>query len=172
MRPVNFPTIRLAQLAMLLHQTTHLFSVVVEALSVNDIRRIFSVTANDFWHYHYTLQQDSSFKKKTLGADMFSNIVINTLAPTLYAYGSFHKSEAMKLKAVRWLEELPAENNHVIAGFLNENVEARSAYDSQALLELKNEYCSARRCLDCSVGSHLLKEAAHTYAAGGKPENA
>ncbi|HUC83510.1 MAG TPA: DUF2851 family protein [Flavisolibacter sp.] len=163
MRPGNFPTIRLAQLAMLVHQTTHLFSKILETKKPGDLKSFFDVTANDFWHYHYTFQQASAFKKKALGAEMTSNIIINTVIPVLFAYGLFHRDESYKDKALQWLEELSPENNHITTGFVKIGVENKSAYDSQALLELKNEYCGEKRCLDCSIGNAILREAAQEY---------
>ncbi|GAA4753905.1 DUF2851 family protein [Flavisolibacter ginsenosidimutans] len=169
MRPGNFPTVRLAQLAALVHQTTHLFSRIIEAQKLGEITDAFAVAANDFWHYHYTLKEASSFKKKTIGADMADNVIINTVVPVLFAYGLYRNEEKYKDKALRWLDETSAEVNRVTKGFEFIGIKNRSAYDSQALLELRNEYCSEKRCLNCSVGNHLLREAAADYQpASGK----
>ena len=157
MRPGNFPTIRLAQLAMLVHGSVHLFSKIKEANSVKDIKQWFDVTANDYWHYHYRFDEESSFKKKKLGATMIDNIIINTVCPVLFAYGNYHNEQNYKQKALNWLEEISAESNSITIGFKKLSIENKSAYDSQALIELKNEYCSRKRCLDCSVGNFLLK---------------
>ena len=163
MRPGNFPTIRLAQLAMLVHQTSHLFSKILEAENIADIRDLFDVTANDFWHYHYTFKQSSSYKKKTVGTTTINNFIINTIVPVLFSYGIYHKEEKYKDKALRWLEILPPETNNITSEFIKAGLQNNSAYDSQALMELKNEYCSHKKCLECSVGNNLLKEAAHAY---------
>jgi hypothetical protein len=158
MRPPNFPTIRLAQLAMLVHGSAHLFSRVLEAAGLKEVRQWLNVTANDFWHYHYTFAQASGYKPKKLGAAMAENIVINTLVPLLFAYGRYHGEEKYTAKALRWLEEAAADDNAIISGFKELPVASRSAYDSQALLELKAEYCNKKRCLECSVGNSLLKQ--------------
>jgi hypothetical protein len=163
MRPGNFPTIRLAQLAMLIHQTTHLFSKITETDKLTEMTNLLSVTANDFWHYHYTLKQTSTYKKKSLGTGTINNLIINTVVPVLFSYGVYHREERFKEKAIRWLEELPAEANSVTTGFAKAGLKNHSAYDTQALLELKNEYCAGKKCLDCTVGNHLLREAAHPY---------
>jgi hypothetical protein len=163
MRPGNFPTIRLAQLAMLLQQSTHLFSTVLQTEKLDDIKKLFAVTANDFWHYHYNFQQVSSFKPKKLGTDTIHHLIINTLVPVIYAYGVYHKEEKYQEKALRWLEELPAESNNITAKFVEIGLKNTTAYDSQALIELKNEYCNEKKCLDCSIGNHLLKEAGQVY---------
>ena len=157
MRPGNFPTIRLAQLTMLVYESVHLFSKVKEAGSVKDIRQWFDVNANDYWHYHYRFDEVSAFKKKKLGETMIDNIIINTIAPVLFAYGSYHKEQQYKDKALQWLESTAAEANNITKGFQRMGVDIRSAFDSQALIELKNEYCTKKRCLDCGVGNALLK---------------
>lgn len=157
MRPGNFPTIRLAQLAMLVVDSAHLFSKIKETGSVNEIEKWFGVTANDYWHYHYRFDEPSPFKKKKLGGFMVDNIIINTIVPMLFAYGEYHHEEQYKQKALQWLEETPAESNLITKGFNRLNIENKNAFDSQALIELKNEYCDRKRCLDCSVGNAILK---------------
>jgi hypothetical protein len=157
MRPGNFPTIRLAQLAMLIHHSEHLFSKIKESNSVKDVKKWLDVTANDYWHYHYRFDEQSSFKKKNLGAGMVDNILINTVCTMLFAYGHFNKEQKLKDKAVQWLEEITAESNSITKGFEQAGLKNKNAHDSQALIELKNEYCSKKRCLDCAVGNALLK---------------
>lgn len=157
MRPGNFPTIRLAQLAMLVHGSAHLFSKIKEADSLKEIKDWFDVTANDYWHYHYHFDETSVFKKKKLGTSMIDNIIINTGVPVLFAYGNYHSEQKYKDKALRWLEETATENNAITKGFQQIGIENKNAYDSQGLIELKNEYCGKKRCLDCGVGNALLK---------------
>jgi hypothetical protein len=84
MRPVNFPTLRLAQLAVLIQQSSHLFSKVIEAETVNDLNKLFDVTANDYWHYHYRFDEITEFKKKNLGKEMLQHIIINTVVPAVF----------------------------------------------------------------------------------------
>jgi hypothetical protein len=88
---------------------------------------------------------------------MIDNIIINTIIPMLFAYGSYHKEEKYKQKALRWLEETSPEINSITKGFQQLKTENKSAFDSQALIELKNEYCNKKRCLDCAVGNAILK---------------
>jgi len=88
---------------------------------------------------------------------MTDNIIINTIVPMLFAFGNYHHEEGYKQKALSWLEETPAENNSITKGFLQLGIENKNAFDSQALLELKKEYCDRKRCLDCSVGNSILK---------------
>jgi hypothetical protein len=157
MRPGNFPTIRLAQLAMLISNSAHLFSLIREAENVKEVQAWFNVTANDYWHYHYHTNESSSFKKKTIGISMINNIIINTVVPMLFAYGNYHHEQKYKDKALQWLEQTEAEINSITKGFMMLNQENKAAYDSQALIELKNEYCDKKRCLDCAAGNYLLK---------------
>ncbi len=157
MRPGNFPTIRLAQLAMLIHDSAHLFAKIKEAGSVKDVKNWFDVTANDYWHYHYTFDEPSAFKKKKLGTAMVNTIIINTVAPVLFAYGNYHKEDQYKEKALHWLEQVVAEANTITKGFQLLGIENKNAFDSQGLIELKNEYCNKKRCLECGVGNAILK---------------
>ena len=157
MRPSNFPTVRLAQLAMLVHSSLHLFSKIKEANDVKTIRQLLQVTANDYWHYHYVFDETSAFKKKKLGEQMIGNILINTVVPILFAYGHYHHENIYKDKALQWLEDIGAEKNSITKGFESLQVENKTAFDSQALIQLKNEYCNKKRCLDCSVGNKLIR---------------
>ena len=157
MRPGNFPTIRLAQLAMLISSSSHLFSKILETENVEEVKKWLTCTANDYWHYHYHFHLQSNFKKKALGTSMIDSIIINTIVPSLFAYGLYHKSEPHKAKVLRWLEQISTENNSILSGFALLSVKSNSAYDSQALIELRNEYCTKKRCLECSVGNAILK---------------
>ena len=159
MRPSNFPTVRLAQLAMLVHNSLHLFSKIKDATNVKNIKALLNVTANDYWHYHYVFDEQSAFKKKKLGEQMIDNILINTVIPILFAYGHYHNENIYKDKAMQWLEDITAEKNSITNGFTALHIANKTAFDSQALIQLKNEYCNKKRCLDCSVGNKLIREA-------------
>ena len=157
MRPSNFPTIRLAQLAMLIHKSEHLFSKIKESNSLHEIKNLLNVTANDYWHYHYIFDESSDYKIKKLGEQMINNILINTVVPILFSYG-FHQNEHQyKDKAIKWLEEIMAEKNAITKGFEALLLTNKTAADSQSFIQLKNEYCNNRRCLECAVGNALLR---------------
>ncbi|MBC7948164.1 MAG: DUF2851 family protein [Chitinophagaceae bacterium] len=160
MRPGNFPSLRLAQLAMLIYTSAHLFTIAKETQELTELVKYFNVTANDYWHYHYRLGEVSPFKRKNIGQSMIDNVIINSVAPMLFAYGDYHDEQKFKDKALCWLLEMRAETNVVTAGFGALGIKIGSAYDSQALIELKNQYCDSRRCLDCGVGMALLKQGA------------
>jgi hypothetical protein len=158
MRPGNFPTIRLAQLAMLIHNSHHLFSKILEANESKEVWQYLKVTANDYWHYHYRFDEEKNYLPKRLGEETIENIIINTVVPTLFAYGLYNNLEQYKSKALHWLENIKAEDNAITKGFKSLHVDNHSAFDSQALIELKNEYCNNKRCLECVVGVQLLKQ--------------
>lgn len=157
MRPVNFPTVRLAQLAMLLYTTTHLFTRIKEETDIQAVKRCVNIEAGSYWHYHYRFEECSAYRPKLLGDAMIDSIIINTIAPILFAYGNYYKDQPMQDKVLQWLEETAAENNTIIKGFKNMNIDCRNGYDTQALIEMKTQYCDKRRCLECAVGNFLLK---------------
>ncbi len=158
MRPGNFPTIRLAQLAMLVHHSSHLFSKIREANHAEEIKEWLNVSANDYWHYHYRLDEPTTYKPKNLGKAMINNIIINTMAPVIFAYGQYHQQEIYKEKALHWLESCSAESNSITSGYQQLGIKNATAAESQALIELKNEYCHYKRCLDCAVGNAIIRE--------------
>lgn len=157
MRPGNFPTIRLAELAAVIKQSTHLFTKIIEVERIQDVKELFNAQANDYWHYHYVFDNSGKFKPKMIGVEMINNILINTVVPMIFAYGIYHNNESLKSKALVYLEQIQSENNSIISGFRDLKLDIASAYDSQALIELKNEYCSKKRCLSCSVGNAILR---------------
>jgi len=158
MRPAAFPTLRLAQLAMLLHASAHLFAGIKEMPDVKTVLGLLQVSAGDYWNDHYNLDELSAPLQKRLGLGMAHNIIINTAAVVLFAYGLYHKDELFKNKALQWLASIPAEKNAITRGWQQQQVDSRQAWDSQALIELKTQYCDKKRCLDCSVGNALLKK--------------
>jgi hypothetical protein len=158
MRPSNFPTLRLAQLAMLVHRSNHLFSTIKSAKRASDIFKWFDITANDFWNYHYTLKDETVYHPTTLGRDFIKHIIINTVVPVSFAYSIVKKEEAFKEKALNFLMELEPEQNAITAQWKKHGVTNQNALHSQALIYLKNNYCNKKLCLECAVGVKLLKE--------------
>jgi len=156
MRPSNFPTIRLAQLAVLIHQSLHLFSKIKESNSLKEVKDLLNVTANDYWHYHYTFDETSALKIKKTGEQMINNILINTAIPILFAYGHIHNESEYKDKALRWMEQIKAESNTITNGYMTIGITNKNAFDSQALIQLKNEYCDHKRCLECAIGNKII----------------
>ena len=157
MRPANFPSVRLAQLTMLINKSSSLFSVIKQSQSLKEIKQLLNVTANDYWHYHYVFDEATAYKEKNLGTQMINNILINTIVPIVFAYGLYNREEAYKNKALQWLEEITAEKNNITNAWAGLGIENKNAFDSQALIQLKNEYCNKKRCLNCAIGNRLLK---------------
>lgn len=129
-----------------------------ETDAVSLIRNWLNVSASKYWNRHYRFNEVSGFRRKQLGISMIDNIIINTAVPVIFTYGNYHQLLHQKEKALDWLESTPAENNSIVKEFASLGIGTRSAYDTQALLEMKNEYCNKKRCLDCSVGNYLLKK--------------
>ena len=157
MRPENFPGIRLSQLASLYAHNVSLFSWLLKCDSVSSLRKMLMVSANDYWNTRYVFDRNSPFREKMLGRDMCENIIINSIIPLLYTYGKTIPDREILEKSVSWLSQIPAEKNRLMDGWKRVGVSVRKAAASQALTELKKQYCDQRKCLDCEIGKQLLK---------------
>lgn len=158
MRPMAFPTVRLALLAMLIHKSVHLFSQLLEAETFPAAPGLLNVTTGDYWHTHYVFDEATVHKPKKPGKMFLQNLLINTVIPVLYAYGHYHGLQEHKEKAMQWLEHLAGENNHITRAWMQAGVEHQNAFDSQALLQLHKNYCTQQQCLCCAVGNAILKK--------------
>lgn len=157
MRPANFPTIRIAQFATLIHQAVHLFSKILEVENMKAIESLFQVELSDYWLNHYVFDKTSKTRKKQLGKNAIHLLTINTIIPFLFLYGEQRAEPAYKDKALRFLEEIKPEKNSIISKWEELGIQPDSAYQTQALLQLKNEYCTPQRCLECGIGGAILK---------------
>ncbi len=157
MRPANFPTIRIAQFAMLLFQSEHLFSKILAAKNTKELENMFSLKLSNYWQTHYVFDKASVKRKKSLGKSTIRLFIINTIAPFLFLYGQKKDDAYYKDKALQLLEDIPAEKNSVIDRWRALGIEPESAYQTQALLQLKKAYCSEQRCLSCAIGGEILK---------------
>lgn len=157
LRPANFPTLRIAQLCTLLFQTYSLFSKVMAALSMAEVEHIFEVKLSNYWWTHYTFDKASDKKRKALGRQAIHLIFINTIAPFLFLYGQRKGEEKYQERALELLEATHPEANAVIRRWKALGATAESAFQTQALLQLKNEYCDKKRCLECAVGNAVLQ---------------
>ena len=158
MRPANFPGIRLAQLATLLHDRTHLFAAVKAAEDINDVHLLLEASANDYWLYHYVFDRETEYREKRLGKQMINVIIINAIIPFMHVYATYHKDKILQTKMMDWLQNMAAEKNNITIGFEQLGVNNASAWDSQALLHLKKNYCDLKQCLSCAVGVSLLRK--------------
>jgi hypothetical protein len=157
MRPANFPTIRIAQLAALLRNNHKLFRSCMEAEGRDELYALFDVTPSAYWSYHYRFGTQTRPSAKTIGANTVNTIIINTIIPFLFVYGKKRGDETYTERALRLLEQVPPEDNAIIEGWKNCGWKLRSAFDSQALLQLKEKYCNEKRCLHCAIGNRILK---------------
>jgi uncharacterized protein DUF2851 len=155
-RPVNFPSLRIAQFAMLVHKSSHLLSLILETKKAKDILKLFDVFASEYWITHYRFDQASKSSEKNLGKSSAENILINTVIPFLFLYGKEKNDDYTRNRSLELLEQLPAEKNTIINQWELLKIEAGSAYRSQGLIQLKNEYCSQKKCLNCGIGNKIL----------------
>jgi hypothetical protein len=157
LRPAGFPTVRLAQFAAFLHQSEHLFSQVLEAPNARNLEHLFSVQVSAYWLDHFQFDKPSIHAPKNLGRDFVDVLILNTIAPVLFYYGKSKQLQSFQDKALRLLESLPPESNNISEGWTALGVKPVTAYQSQALLQLKNCYCDEKRCFDCAIGHAILK---------------
>ncbi len=160
MRPANFPTVRIAQFAALIHRSIHLFSQIVETHTVKEIEPLLELTASEYWDTHFqfdALQKQVS--KKSLGKTSIQNIVINTVAPIQFLFAARQDTHKLQERALQLLEAVPAEQNNITRLWAENGWVPENAAQSQALLQLYNNYCSSKRCLECAVGLNIIKAA-------------
>jgi hypothetical protein len=156
-RPDNFPTIRLSQLGQLYHSSQNLFSKIIAATTLQELYTVFNVQASAYWQTHYRFDKESPKKRKPLSHSFIDLLIINTVIPFKFAYGnSTSKDNSEELVAL--MQQLAPEKNAIIDKFKFFKMATQSAYDSQSLLQLKNEYCNHKRCLQCALGLELLKK--------------
>jgi Protein of unknown function (DUF2851) len=158
LRPANFPTIRLAQFAALVVQSNHLFSKLLEIKDVKALQAMFTgIKVNPYWESHYRFDVESAPSPKNLGPASVDVLLLNTLALFLFSYGKYNQNQHYINRSLQLLEHLPNENNKIVEDFATLGLKIKTAFESQALLELKNNYCNYKKCLQCGVGNKILK---------------
>jgi hypothetical protein len=155
-RPDNFPTIRLSQLANLYHEHQNLFSNVTTLTSVEAIYNLFQVSVSTYWQTHYQFDKVSPKKKKALSKSFVDLIILNTIIPLQFAYAKSQGKEVSE-DLINVLNDIDPEKNSIIEKFSSFGIKSKNAFESQSLLQLKNEYCNKSRCLECAIGMELLK---------------
>lgn len=155
-RPDNFPTIRLSQLANLYHKHQNLFSKVTVLKSVKSVYELLNVSASVYWSNHYQFDKESLRKPKSLSKSFMDLIIINTIIPIQFAYSNI-RGESIAEELIAFMNEVTPEKNAIIDKFQSFGVSAKNAFETQTLLELKNEYCNQKACLKCVLGVELLK---------------
>lgn len=156
-RPDNFPTIRLSQLANLYHSKQNLFSKISTLNSLKSCYDLFQISASEYWLNHYQFDKESPKKMKSLSKSFIDLIVINTIIPLQFAFAK-SKGKEISEDLIQLLNEVTPEKNAIIDKFNSFGIVSKSAFETQSLLQLKNEYCNKSKCLGCSIGIELLKK--------------
>jgi hypothetical protein len=157
LRPANFPTIRIAQLAALLSSHQNIFSRLIGARSYRELLSTLSVRQSEYWVSHYLFGKIQHHPIPPLGKMSADNIIINTVIPLIAAFGKAKDDPVIADRALAILTEVPCEENMIIRRWSELNFTVKTAFDSQGLIELYNNFCTRRRCLDCSIGSALIR---------------
>ena len=157
LRPQNFPHIRIAQLAHLYYEQRAGLSLLLECESVKQVRELLATQVTHYWETHYVFGEESAKSEKKLSAASLNLQIINTVAPILFAYGKHKNSEKYCERAFEFLETLKAEENHIVRMWKEVGLIVETAGDSQALIQLKKEYCDRKDCLRCRIGYEYLK---------------
>ncbi len=158
LRPNNFPTVRIAEIASLLHQQPRMFSQIISFKEIKEVKKMFKVHANEYWNNHYLFGKPTNQNiKKQFGDFIINNIIINVIVPLVFVYGKIKNDESLVKQARNWLEQVKPEQNSIIKNWKSLHLKIENAMHSQALIELKNNYCSEKKCLNCSIGNKILK---------------
>jgi len=174
MRPQAFPTLRMAELAMLIHRHPNLFALVIEAGSREEYDDLFAAGTSSYWDSHYRFDDKGVQREKKTGDTLIHTIIINAIVPVMFLYGKYKGDEEMQDKALSLLTVLPAEDHKIIRVWRSIGVTLQNAADTQGYLHLYKEYCCEKRCLDCMVGHQLLSgisEPSSVYKTSGTGEN-
>jgi len=156
LRPANFPTVRIAQFAALIHQSQGLLAKITEQNNVESLKAFFDLTASDYWDTHYQFNRSSGNLPKTMGEESKNNVLINTVVPFLYLFGERNNRQELKHLAIELLESVPPEKNQIITRCAELGIPVRHAADSQALIQLKKTCCDRKKCLSCQIGTKVL----------------
>jgi hypothetical protein len=157
-RPGNFPHIKIVQLAGFVGREQSLFARLLEKETVQDFKSLFFSDVPAYWETHYRFGKTSPHNKKGLGLSAIHILLINTVVPILFAYGKKKNQENRMQKAFDLLEAIPPEKNHLITPFVRAGVKNTHAGDSQALIQLRKEYCDRKKCMFCRIGHRLLNK--------------
>ena len=155
LRPPNFPTIRLAQLANLYSRHSNLFSKIIEARTLEELHAIFEGSTSEFWKTHYTFEKTSKPVTKSLTRPFINLLIINSIVPLKFAFNKINRQSQLE-DVIAVVQKIPMEQNSVVNRFHLLYKFRKTALDSQALIQLKSNYCSKNKCLHCAIGSALL----------------
>ncbi len=156
LRPANFPTVRIAQLAAVVTNHSNLFSLFMDFEGISALKKQLAVTQSEYWLHHYNFGSKTENEIGKLGTGSIENVLINTVAPLLFAYGVYKDREELKEKSFELLAAIKPETNSITKKWKEVGLEIKSAFDSQASIELFNQYCLKKRCLHCAIGTEII----------------
>lgn len=159
LRPSNFPTLRIAQLAAIYASNNLMFDKLLHG-SLAEIKELFNnINASEYWDDHYLFDKKvEQHRKKALGKSKTNIILINAVIPIIFLYGKLRGESKYIDKSLSLLESLPSEKNQIISNWKKLGIESSSAFDSQALIHLKTRFCTKQRCLQCAIGNDIMKQ--------------
>lgn len=157
LRPQNFPHIRISQLANLYFHRRASLSQLIECKDIKSLKELLSTSVTSYWQTHYAFGCESKPNEKHLSDASLNLLLINTVVPILFAFGRHKLDDTLCDRAFDFLEQLKAENNHITRTWKDIGLDVENAGDSQALIQLKNEYCDRRDCLRCRFGYEYLR---------------
>ena len=157
LRPQNFPHIRISQLANLYFHRRASLSQLIECKDIKSVKELLSTSVTSYWQTHYAFGCESKPNEKHLSDASLNLLLINTVVPMLFAFGRHKLDDTLCDRAFDFLEQLKAENNHITRTWKDIGLDVENAGDSQALIQLKNEYCDRRDCLRCRFGYEYLR---------------
>ena len=159
MRPQNFPTVRLAQFSALIIKANHLFSKILDIADSKSLRKLFEeLPVNSYWKTHYHFKKEVQVVTTQMGKASIDSVLLNTVALFLFAYGKHVDNLHYVGRAIKLLEDLPAEENAITRLFTDKGVTLRNAFLSQGTIQLKKQYCDKKNCLLCGIGINILKQ--------------
>ena len=156
LRPVNFPTVRISQLSELLAVAGGLFSRIIEAGDFSKLKELLGCSASSYWDNHYLFGKKSITIPKKTGTQATDIFIINAIIPVIFTYGRLHNNYDVCERALTFLEEIDPEANSVIRDWKASGIETESAFYTQALLQLTDNYCRKRKCLECRIGCKII----------------
>ena len=157
LRPGNFPSLRLAQLGGIIHYRKNLFSSVLHCDDLKSLVELFTVNPSEYWLGHYQFTKKSKSEWHTLGQASILSVIINTVVPVWVAYGKMMDEHRYVDQAIKILQQIPAEENKITKTWKEAGISTQSSFDSQALIELFNNFCQKKNCLNCNIGACLVR---------------
>jgi hypothetical protein len=157
MRPSNFPSQRIASFAALFYHRPNIFQKIIQESNLEEAKEIFNYGISEYWKNHYLPDKPTSKPIQGNGVSFIHNLFINCLVPFLFCFGRERHHEEIEEKAMDWAGKIKAESNYITKKFMNNNIRPNNSIESQGMLQQFNYYCKFKKCLDCSVGTYLLK---------------